>query len=44
LSWYAARLRDAGLLIDTLDEPLPDQEYAEQKPKSYRRQQQIRHS
>ena len=24
LEWYAARLREAGLLIDTLDEPLPD--------------------
>ena len=39
LNWYASRLREAQLLIDTLDEPVPDQVFAKQKPKAYRRQQ-----
>lgn len=38
LGWYAARLREAGLLIDALDEPLPDDAFAVAKPEAYRRQ------
>ena len=38
LGWYAGRLREAGLLIDALDEPLPDDAFAEAKPEAYRRQ------
>lgn len=38
LGWYAARLREAGLPIDTLDEPLPDEGFAALKPRGHRRQ------
>lgn len=34
LSWYAARLREVGLLIDTLDEPIGDEVLAREKPRS----------
>jgi ubiquinone/menaquinone biosynthesis C-methylase UbiE len=34
LSWYAARLRDVGLLIDTLDEPVGDEIFAREKQRS----------
>jgi SAM-dependent methyltransferase len=34
LSWYMGRLREAGLLIDTLDEPLGDAVLAREKPQS----------
>jgi hypothetical protein len=34
LSWYTARLRDAGLLIDTLDEPVGDEIFAREKQRS----------
>ncbi len=38
LEWYARHLRDAGLLIDTLDEPLPDEVFAVARPATYQRQ------
>ena len=38
LGWYAARLREAGLLIEALDEPRPDGAFAAAKPEAYRRQ------
>lgn len=38
LGWYTARLREAGLAIDTLDEPLPDEEFAARRPRGQRRQ------
>jgi SAM-dependent methyltransferase len=38
LSWYVARLGEAGLVIDTLDEPPPDEAFATAKPDAYRRQ------
>jgi hypothetical protein len=38
LGWYAARLREAGLLIDALDEPRPDDAFAAAKPDDFRRQ------
>ncbi len=34
LSWYAARLREVDLLIDTLDEPIGDDVFAREKPHS----------
>jgi len=37
LSWYAARLREVGLLIDTLDEPIGDDVLAREKPQSLQR-------
>lgn len=40
LAWYAARLREAGLLIDTLDEPLPDDAVA-RDPSSFIARQRI---
>ena len=39
LHWYVAHLRAAGLLIDTLDEPLPGEEFGAQKPAAYCREQ-----
>ena len=32
LSWYAGHLVKAGLLIDCLDEPMPDTDFAERRP------------
>jgi SAM-dependent methyltransferase len=37
LSWYAARLREVGLLIDTLDEPIGDSVLAREKPRFMQR-------
>ncbi len=37
LSWYAARLREADLLIDTLDEPIGDDVLAREQPQSLQR-------
>jgi hypothetical protein len=34
LSWYAERLREVGLLIDTLAEPAGDDVLAREKPRS----------
>jgi ubiquinone/menaquinone biosynthesis C-methylase UbiE len=34
LCWYAASLREVGLLIDTLDEPAGDEVLAREKPRS----------
>ncbi len=39
LSWYAAQLREAGMLIDALEEPVGDAVFANQKPRAQRRQQ-----
>ncbi|MBX6342180.1 MAG: hypothetical protein IRY97_06960, partial [Thermomicrobiaceae bacterium] len=39
LGWYVERLVEAGLLVEALDEPLPDAAYQERWPDSYRRQQ-----
>jgi len=38
LSWYAARLREVDLLIDTLDEPIGDDVLAREQPQSLQRQ------
>ena len=38
LSWYSRVLRSAGLVITHLDEPVPDDEFAEANPDSYDRQ------
>lgn len=38
LSWYAARLREAGLLIYALNEPTGDEQFAQLKPHGYSKQ------
>lgn len=38
LGWYAEQLVRHGLLIDALDEPVPDQAFAERSPELYQRQ------
>ncbi len=37
LNWYAARLRETDLLIDTLDEPIGDDVLAREKPQPLQR-------
>ncbi len=36
LSWYMAHLREAGILIDALEEPVGDAIFADQKPRAQR--------
>jgi SAM-dependent methyltransferase len=38
LSWYVTKVRAAGMLIDTLDEPRPDDAFAAARPDATRRQ------
>lgn len=41
IGWYVSRLGEAGLPVEALDEPLPDEVFAAAEPEEYRRQQVI---
>ena len=37
LNWYCERLVEAGLVVDCLAEPLPDETFKTERPESYQR-------
>ncbi len=38
LGWYVTRLREAGMLVDALEEPVGDADFAREKPQAQQRQ------